>query len=334
MSERTFPSKTELLSKIDAGWNELQSYLALLTYEQVVEPTDAAGWTAKDHLTHLAAWEDSVWAMLNYKPRAEYMGLTPEIWATEDYDVMNAVLREKYKEMTVPDLQKWFFGVHERLVDKVKAMPEEELMRPYHHYQPGAKWDLPAMHWVIIDTYEHYDEHKDYISRIVGEPTVTVEGLLNSIQKGWDKLNAYLGTLSEEQLTQRKDGGGWTVKDHAIHLAIWEDGMYALLERLMRVEYMGIDEATWETGDNDTINAVIQQRYKDLTWQDVQQKRQQIHQRLIDKIASMSDEDLMRPYRYYEFASMEDRPVVGWLVGNTFGHYDEHLPWIKAIAER
>ena len=56
-------------------------------------------------------------------------------------------------------------------------------------------------------------------------------------------------------------------------------------------------------------------------------------ERLIDEIASMSDEDLMRPYRYYEFASMEDRPVVGWLVGNTFGHYDEHLPWIRAIAE-
>src|SRR5829696_3025424 len=160
MSEQTFPSKTELLRKVEAGWKELQNYLASLTYEQVTKPTDAAGWTAKDHLTHLAAWEDSVWAMLNYKPRAEYMGLTPEIWATEDYDAMNAVLREKYKDMTVPDLQKWFFGVHERLVEKIKSMPEEELMRPYHHYQPGAKWDLPAMHWVIIDTYEHYDEHK------------------------------------------------------------------------------------------------------------------------------------------------------------------------------
>ncbi|MEP7292649.1 MAG: ClbS/DfsB family four-helix bundle protein [Chloroflexota bacterium] len=333
MTEQIIHNQAELLAALDQGWNDFQAYLGSLSYEQVTIPTDAAGWTVKDHLTHLYVWENGMLALLEKQPRAEAMGLTPELLNSDDYDAINEVIRQQYQNIDLRELQRLFFGAHERLVEKIRSLSDEDLQRPYHFYQPGSESSRPVINPLAGNTFQHYAEHMPWIDAIAQKQGVSVANLLDSIQQGWDALNTTLGTLSETQLTRFTDARGWTVKDHAIHLAIWEDGMYALLERLMRVEYMGIDEATWEMGDNDQINAIIQQRYKDLTWADVQQKRQQIHQRLIEKIASLSDEDLLRPYRYYEMASTEDHPVVGWLVGNTFGHYAEHLPWIKAIAD-
>lgn len=52
--------KDELLIRIEQGWNEFQAYIQTLSAAQLAGPTDAAGWTAKDHIMHLAVWEDGI----------------------------------------------------------------------------------------------------------------------------------------------------------------------------------------------------------------------------------------------------------------------------------
>lgn len=156
--------------------------------------------------------------------------------------------------------------------------------------------------------------------------------LLTRMERGWNDFSTYLSTLTEEQLTTPTDAAGWTAKDHVIHLAVWEDSIHALLERQSRRERMGIDEAMWERGEFDEMNAVIQQRYQHMPLAEVLKTFQAIHQRLIAKIQSMSDEDLQLPYRHYQPDSDRDAPVWHWITGNTFGHYQEHQPWIAAIV--
>src|SRR5690349_16666891 len=97
--------------------------------------------------------------------------------------------------------------------------------------------------------------------------------LLAKTRASWDKLNAYVATLNDKQLTQLTDAAGWTVKDHLIHLAVWEDGVWALLNKKSRPAQMGVDEATWKRWKFDEINAVIQKLHKDKTWAEVEQKR-------------------------------------------------------------
>jgi len=158
--------------------------------------------------------------------------------------------------------------------------------------------------------------------------------LLEQMRRGWDDFQAYLQTLSEAQLSQPTDAAGWTAKDHVIHLAVWEAGIDALLGRESRWERMGLDAATWASGDFDAMNAVIQRRHKDMPLVEVLRTFQDVHQRLIGKIALLSDEDLQRPYRAYQPDSDRDAPVIGWIMGNTYEHYAEHRPWIEAIVER
>jgi uncharacterized protein (TIGR03083 family) len=158
--------------------------------------------------------------------------------------------------------------------------------------------------------------------------------LLASIQKGWDDFNAFLATLTEEQITVPTDAGGWTAKDHVMHLAVWEDGINALLDKQSRHAHMGLDTETWESRDFDRMNAVIQQLHRDRSWPDVLKAFRDNHERLVKKVESLSDEDLARPYRYYQPDSTMDDPVVNRIAGNTFGHYAEHQPWIAALVTR
>ena len=68
---------------------------------------------------------------------------------------------------------------------------------------------------------------------------VTTREMLRRLQNGWDNFQAYLKTLTPDQLTQHKDAGGWRIQDHVMHLAVWEDGMEALLSGQSRQARMG-----------------------------------------------------------------------------------------------
>lgn len=162
---------------------------------------------------------------------------------------------------------------------------------------------------------------------------ITISNLLSRIDTAWAEFNAFLGTLRPEHLTGPRDAAGWTGKDHIIHLALWEGGMLGLLDGQPRHEAMGVDKATWER-DEDAVNAALQQRHADLPLDEVLERLRATHERLLARLGAMSDEDLRRPYRFYQPDSDEEQPIVAWFAGNTFMHYPAHTPWIAAIAAK
>ena len=54
---------------------------------------------------------------------------------------------------------------------------------------------------------------------------------------------------------------------------------------------------------------------------------------MLDALAPLSDEDLQRPYSDFDPAATQgaDRPIIGWIVGDTYDHYDEHRGWIEEL---
>jgi hypothetical protein len=172
---------------------------------------------------------------------------------------------------------------------------------------------------------------------IMDNTPVTTAELLRRLQHGWDEFQGYLKTLTPEQLTQHKDAGGWAIKDHVMHLAVWEDGIEALLSGQSRQARMGISDATWKLdwhADNYFhMNDEIFQQHKNESLAEVMAAFDQVHARLVKTVGAMSDADLMRPYHVYDPQSKSETPVFASIVGNSFGHYEEHRPWIEAIAD-
>ena len=84
----------ELLERIAAIRAELERLIAAVPSGEV----DAAlgdGWSVKQHVAHLAAWEDSLTALLERRSRPAAMGVPDDVWATheaEDSSAINAVI--------------------------------------------------------------------------------------------------------------------------------------------------------------------------------------------------------------------------------------------------
>lgn len=167
MTDDTPFSKEELLQRMEDGWVEFDAYISSLTEEQLTQPTDNAGWTAKDHLIHLALWAAGITALLDKQPRWDAMGITRELLAGE-YDASNEAIRQQNQHREVDDVLATLRAEHHALAAAAVALTEEELELPYNHYQPDSENDRPVWNWIVADSFAHYDEHRPWIEAIVG----------------------------------------------------------------------------------------------------------------------------------------------------------------------
>ncbi len=162
---------------------------------------------------------------------------------------------------------------------------------------------------------------------------VTRERMLEKIETSWTTLQSLLSRLNEHQMTVPTDAAGWTVKDHLAHLIAWEASLLALLEGQSRPEAMGMDAEVFASHDHDRMNAQIQERNRDLSLAAGVERLNSGHARVVARVAQMTDADLQRPYSDFDpTPPYEPRPIFAWIVGDTFGHYEEHIPWIATIA--
>ena len=160
-------------------------------------------------------------------------------------------------------------------------------------------------------------------------PTSTAE-LLERIQRGWDDLWTAIDGLTPAQM-ETPDAGGWSIKDNLAHLTAWE--RYMLLHYLQgraAGEAMGLDEATAQS-HYDEINAAIYERSRSRTLVDVMASAQTSHNEVVEYLASLPFETLMRQK---DADDPEKRPLLAWVAGNTYEHYEEHLDAIRALAGR
>jgi hypothetical protein len=109
--------------------------------------------------------------------------------------------------------------------------------------------------------------------------------------------------------------------------------MVALVDGTSRLEAMSIGDASWDL-DFDELNALIQQRNREMPLDQVYAMFRDKHEQTVRRIGTLSDEDLTRPYSYFQPDSTVEAPVMGWLIADTYEHYAEHLPWMRAIAEQ
>lgn len=168
----------------------------------------------------------------------------------------------------------------------------------------------------------------------------TKDEFLPDLERAWAELNETLEGFSEEQMTQRTDAVGWTVKDHLAHLVSWEEGIIALLRRQPRWEAMRVTTALAETRlepiTEDELNQHMRDQMQALSLAEVGERLAAANDEVTALVESMEAEDLLKGYSHFapdEPGEETGRPVLGWVVGNSSEHYREHLSWMRAIAE-
>jgi hypothetical protein len=111
---------------------------------------------------------------------------------------------------------------------------------------------------------------------------------------------------------------------------------------------MGFDEPLPSGSDTDSeqlieagayegwsVNEIIYERTKDRSLADVRSDLGRAQQELLAALAGLTDADLQRTYSHYqpdEPGEDSGAPVLEWIAGNSYEHYEEHLEWIEALV--
>ena len=163
------------------------------------------------------------------------------------------------------------------------------------------------------------------------EPPRTKPELLGLIDERWKVLQDLLHDLNGRQLEQPL-GDGWSTKVHLAHLALWERSLMGLLRKEDRGVAMGIPSELWAGHDTDAINNFVAERSKAQPLDEVIGNSTQTHHELMTLLKSLSQEDLELPYSHYQPDDLphNPNPVGGWVHGNTWDHYNEHIGWLEA----
>lgn len=154
-----------LLAEMERGRSELYRSITRLSDAEQAAPLTERDWSVADHLVHIAVWMDGIGSALEGKNRWLAMGADGPP-GPDDFDAINERLRAPYQGLAPAEARAMLDGAHERMVARLRGLSLDDLMRPYGHYQPGEERDdndRPFIHWVIGDTYSHYDEHKGWI---------------------------------------------------------------------------------------------------------------------------------------------------------------------------
>jgi uncharacterized protein DUF1706 len=153
---------------------------------------------------------------------------------------------------------------------------------------------------------------------------------LERIETSWNGLSALIASI--DSIDARASGSPWAVKDHLVHITAWERSVVALLEGRDWLTEMGVPGVK---EDIDTINEAIWKLHRSDSSEHVLSDFRQFHEQLVAALDKVSDADLQSLYdRYQPDGPDERRPVIEWVAGNTYEHYDEHAEWIKDLLAK
>lgn len=157
----SIPTRVELMERVEAAWAELDRALIDLDAHQLALRPAPIEWSIKDHLAHLTVWIRSAAAIVSGKSRPEVMGVAPAVWESGDEDEINAQIEREWAERSPADVLAALRTAQAQLRELISAMSDEDLARPYSHFQPEAQPYCadPVVGWIAGNTFGHVEMH-------------------------------------------------------------------------------------------------------------------------------------------------------------------------------
>lgn len=148
----TYPTlgKEELLRTIDEGWRAFRSRIRHLGRDGIGRTTPA-GWTFKDLVAHVAAWEELATRRLR-----TFRQTGAQEDAFGDVDAFNARAVAERKLVGAEAILDELEAAHRMLLEEVRRLTEEQIR------------DGWTQHVIAGNTFGHYEEHREELASIAG----------------------------------------------------------------------------------------------------------------------------------------------------------------------
>ena len=164
MSTELPADKDALLARIQQSRAALEAQIAPLSAEQLAAPGSDGGWSIKDHLYHLATWQQVQLARMQGRPEWAVVGLDEVTYrvaltSAEDFRDINAIIERRGKEIAPDAVLAHFRDTFAQLLAELDRWSYADLLTPVRPDGPTVLKQLSG------DSYEHDDEHLRMIRR-------------------------------------------------------------------------------------------------------------------------------------------------------------------------
>lgn len=164
--------KAALLAEIARAWAALEREIDGATAEQLCRP-GRDGWSAKDHLAHLAAWERALGALLCGQAVHLALGVDASVYraamARGDTDPINALVQRRERGRPLDEVRAELRRAHGDVLAALAPLSEADLRRPYADYAPretGAHVHRPLREWIRWVSAAHFAAHRPWIAAL------------------------------------------------------------------------------------------------------------------------------------------------------------------------
>jgi hypothetical protein len=140
--------------------------------------------------------------------------------------------------------------------------------------------------------------------------------LLKRLDAAWEALKASYAGLTESEMLVPGVTGRWSVRDIVAHVTVWEEEALTHLPVILAGKKPPRYSVTH--GGIDAFNAHTMEQKRELPLTEVLRQRDEIHQRLIDFIRSVPEEQFRGETRFRRRLRLD-----------TYGHYQKHAEAIR-----
>jgi len=159
----------------------------------------------------------------------------------------------------------------------------------------------------------------------MSEPEFTKESLTAKILSARKVFEDALARVPTEQMETPILHEAWSVKDVLGHLGFWE------ARTLSRFAGLRAGTPAERITDMDALNARVLADTRRLSLDEVRRQEREAYQGLLDLVQHASPDELFDPAH---FPGTDGNAFVGWVEGNTWDHYAEHLVELLAWLEK
>jgi hypothetical protein len=151
--------KHELRDVTRSSRAALEEQIQNLNDEQMLEPGVVDGWTMKDVLAHISAWERMFIGWIEALMRGETPD-RPEFFTDEWTDKVNARVYAENRGRALSDIRAESQASYAAILALIDRLSEAELFDPQHFAWAKGREMAP---WLRANADEHYDEHREQI---------------------------------------------------------------------------------------------------------------------------------------------------------------------------
>lgn len=161
------PTRSNLIELMRREREPIEAMIAPLSEEQLTAK-GPEGWSVKDHLAHLVAWERGIVALLKGEDRVAAMGVDQATWSA-GMDAANDALVEAWRAVPAVEVLADFRASRHAMIAAIGGLPNDAaLLLPYAAYDPEAL-DMtdPVLGWIIGNTCGHDQMHGPWIAAVL-----------------------------------------------------------------------------------------------------------------------------------------------------------------------